>query len=139
MCIRDSYWCDPQTFHLTYNENDILQYWGYEKLLISLGQMYPRNKFIFSPGDVLYLDCGMGNKYGDKSWCGNFNSWLKMYKFEPTNYHIAQERILGAEAGAWSEQMTDFNIELNLWPRLAGMSETLWMPKRDTEMNLTSI
>jgi len=47
-----------------------LQYWGkigeFDKFLRTYGL---KNKVILSAYDLLYLDCGQGNIYGDNSWC----------------------------------------------------------------------
>ncbi len=133
------YWSNPDTFDIKYNAGDILQYWGTYKEIHKLESLYPNNKFILSPFEQLYLDCGTGNKYGGPMWCGNYKTWLQMYMFEPTSYSLSESKILGAEACAWGEQMSDANIELKLWPRVAAMAETLWMPKRTKEVDLVGL
>eukprot|EP01022_Parablepharisma_sp_SALTPOND_P020528 TRINITY_DN375_c0_g1_i4.p1 TRINITY_DN375_c0_g1~~TRINITY_DN375_c0_g1_i4.p1 ORF type:complete len:544 (-),score=33.68 TRINITY_DN375_c0_g1_i4:51-1682(-) len=136
---RAVYWSDPATFSIRYSENDILQYWGNSKSLPNLTTLYPHNSFILSPNDYCYLNCGLGNKYGSgASWCGEYKTWLKMYLFEPTNYTIPKEKILGAEACAWGEANTDYNIDLKLWPRMAAFAENLWSNKEE-EVDLAGL
>ena len=132
------YWCNKDTFELKYRDTDILQFWGPTSDIKAAGGKYPKNKFILSPYDVLYLDCGVGNKYGGPSWCANYKTWLQIYLFEPTSYGLPQNRILGAEGAAWGEQIDDSNIELKFWPRMASLAETLWGAKR-TDINLAEL
>eukprot|EP01022_Parablepharisma_sp_SALTPOND_P008179 TRINITY_DN135332_c0_g1_i1.p1 TRINITY_DN135332_c0_g1~~TRINITY_DN135332_c0_g1_i1.p1 ORF type:complete len:554 (+),score=36.06 TRINITY_DN135332_c0_g1_i1:99-1760(+) len=133
------YWSNPATFDIKYNDGDVLQFWGGSKDIHRLDPLYPNNKFILSPYDYLYLDCGVGNKYGGPSWCGYYKTWLHMYLFEPTNYSVPESKILGAEGCAWGEQIDDSNVELKLWPRMGALAETLWLPKRTEEINLVSL
>ncbi len=136
---RAVYWSNADTFNIHYADGDVLQYWGDSNGIAKLGKLYPNNKFILSPSNILYLDCAMGNKYGGTMWCGEYKTWLNMYMFEPTNFTISEDRILGAEACMWGEIVSDFNLELRLWPRVAAMAETLWMPRRTSEINLVSL
>jgi hexosaminidase len=41
-----------------------------------------------------------------------------------------QKRILGAEACAWAEFLSDENIESRIWPRTAAFAERLWSPQQ---------
>jgi len=136
---RVIYWSDQATYKLKYSSDDILQFWGPSTEIPKLKDMYPNNSFILSPSDYLYLDCGVGNKYGGRSWCDPYKTWLKIYQFEPTNYSLPESNILGAEAPAWAEQIDDFNIELKLWPRVLSLAERLWMPKNNDPINLGSL
>jgi len=133
------YWCNRDTYNLSYAPGDILQFWGHSNEIKKLEGIYPNNKFILSPYDFLYLDCGVGNNYGGPSWCNNYKTWLQIYNFEPTNYGLPESMILGAEGAAWAEQIDDFNIELKLWPRMLSLAERLWMPKNNDPINLNSL
>eukprot|EP00831_Metopus_contortus_P016571 TRINITY_DN16977_c0_g1_i4.p2 TRINITY_DN16977_c0_g1~~TRINITY_DN16977_c0_g1_i4.p2 ORF type:complete len:151 (-),score=32.48 TRINITY_DN16977_c0_g1_i4:242-694(-) len=82
---------------------------------------------------------GYGNRYGGNSWCGYMKTWIHMYMFEPTNFNVPENMILGGEVCGWSELFTDFDTELRLWPRVVGMAETLWQPKRTGEVDLINL
>lgn len=133
------YWFNNETPGLRYPPGDILQYWGHSDKIKDLEKNHTDNKYILSPYDFLYLDCGVGNKYGGPSWCGVYKTWLKIYEFEPTNYGITESKILGAEGVAWAEQIDEANVELKFWPRAVALAETLWMPKRTGPINMVSI
>jgi len=133
------YWSNEETFDIKYGDGDIVQFWGSSANIKKLDNLYPKNKFILSPWEYLYLDCGVGNKYGGPMWCKNYKTWLQLYEFEPTNYGLDESKILGAEGCAWAELMDDSNVELKLWPRMAALSETLWLPKRTTEIDLIGL
>lgn len=135
------YWSNRDTMNakIKYAPGDVLQFWGHSSEIHRLEAEYPDNKFILSPYDILYLDCGVGNKYGGPSWCGNYKVWLDIYRFEPTDHNVPESKILGAEGAAWAEQIDDSNIELKFWPRLLPLAETLWMPKRTGPMDLVSL
>eukprot|EP00831_Metopus_contortus_P042591 TRINITY_DN3386_c0_g1_i2.p1 TRINITY_DN3386_c0_g1~~TRINITY_DN3386_c0_g1_i2.p1 ORF type:complete len:240 (+),score=27.91 TRINITY_DN3386_c0_g1_i2:216-935(+) len=127
---RTIYWSNQDTFRVKYDAKDIIQYWGHTDDIKRLAQLYPNQKVIYSPYNYLYLDCGLGNPYGGPAWCGDFKTWIHMHMFEPENFEIKAENVLGAEACSWSEINNDDNIEVKLWPRVLGMADTLWGQKR---------
>jgi len=124
------YWTAESEFKVKYTVGDVLQYWGESKNMNRMYEIFPMNKFILSPNDFFYLDCGYENPYGANSWCGDYRTWTKMYSFEPTNYKIPESKILGAEACAWAELINEDNIENKLWPRVVAMAAVMWEPKR---------
>lgn len=71
------------------------------------------------------MDCGMGNKYGENSWCDPFKTFWTIYSFEPSTY-IKDGSVLGGEIAAWSELNTPLNIHPKLWPRGAALADKLW-------------
>lgn len=133
------YWANEEQFKIRHEAGEVLQFWGESKNIKKLTTFYPRNKFILSPWDFLYLDCGFENPFGGYAWCGDYKTWASIYSFEPTNYGLSEDKILGSEACAWSELNNNDNLENKLWPRIVSLGETLWEPKRTKEANLTSL
>lgn len=89
-----------------------------------------------APGDVYYLDCGFGNKFGNDGWCDPFKTWLHIYRFEPSDY-MNDGSILGSEVAVWSEIMDDSNVHVKVWPRGAAMSDKMWGQK--TPLDLAAV
>ena len=133
------FWLAEEQFKVKFPRGDILQYWGLSTNVKRAYDLFPFNKFIMSPHDYLYLDCGYENPFGGTAWCGDFKTWARIYSFEPTNFDIPENKILGAEACAWSELNNNDNIETKLWPRMLPLAETLWEPKRTKEADLSSL
>jgi hexosaminidase len=124
------FWLSEAEFTIKHQPEAILHYRGHSKNINRLKALYPKNKFIMSPYDFVFTDCGLGNAYGGSTWCDPFHTWSKMYNFEPTNYGIEQNRILGGEVCAFSEVLNEDNIEAVIWPRAASYAALLWEPKR---------
>jgi hexosaminidase len=80
-----------------------------------------------APGDYYYMDCGFGNKYGNKAWCDPFKTWWRIYSFEPTD-HFNDTSCLGSEIAVWSELNGDQNLHVKMWPRGAAMADKIWSP-----------
>lgn len=36
------------------------------------------------------------------------------------------DQVLGAEAAIWSEQISEFELDGRIWPRLSALAERLW-------------
>ena len=100
-------------------------YWGHADNIKTMKQTYPHQKFIFAPSDFYYMDCGMGNKYGENTFCNPFKTFWTLYSFEPSEY-LDDGSVLGGELPAWSELNTPLNIHPKLWPRGGAMSDKLW-------------
>ena len=76
------YWVDNNSYiyDIYKKSNSILMYWGYmENISNFLDKINSKIRLILSPADYLYLDCGLGNKYGDISWCGDYKTWRSIY------------------------------------------------------------
>jgi len=133
------YWTNPDTNFLVFNTSDILQYWGNTSSLIGIMETYPNNKFILSNYDFLYLDCGMGNYFGNVSWC-NFTTWKDIYNFEPTTLLPAAQlnQVIGAETCQWGELMNPASID-KTFPRASALSERLWSSLNNTYNNTLSV
>ena len=51
------------------------------------------------------MDCGLGNLWGGKSWCGLYRTWADIYKYEP-DMGVSEENkhwIIGGELAIWGE------------------------------------
>ena len=131
------YWMHPDNFDMSYTPGDILMYWGPSDGISQLKTLYPQNKYIFSPGDYYYTDCGSGNKYGSTTWCEPYKTFWTIYQFEPSKY-LNDGSVLGSEVVAFSENADDLNIHGRLWPRSAAMPDKLWSPLVATDLKAIS-
>lgn len=132
-------WITPHESKVKYGEDQILQYWGNSKDLKDVYGRFPKNKVILSPNDYAYLDCGYESPYGRNCWCGEFKTWTHMYRFEPTDFGIPKENILGGEVCAWAEVMNNDNIENKLWPRSAAYAAAFWEQRRPEVPDLVKL
>eukprot|EP01022_Parablepharisma_sp_SALTPOND_P008168 TRINITY_DN135309_c0_g1_i1.p1 TRINITY_DN135309_c0_g1~~TRINITY_DN135309_c0_g1_i1.p1 ORF type:complete len:891 (+),score=44.51 TRINITY_DN135309_c0_g1_i1:940-3612(+) len=120
---------DSNTLNLQYSKDEILQYIGISKDIREFVSKFPDNPIILSPFDYIDLSCGYGDKYGGNTACGSHRTWLKMYMLEPDNLVGEENRVLGAEALAWGDLGTDYDLDIRLWPRLAAFAERMWVSK----------
>ena len=98
------YWSNGATQYLKYKAGDIIMIWDEEVGIKKAMEIYKDNPKVFALSDRYYLDCGRGNKYGDRSWCDPYKTWWKIYSFEPTK-HTNDSTVLGGEVLAWSEMI----------------------------------
>ncbi|ODA77962.1 hypothetical protein RJ55_06565 [Drechmeria coniospora] len=142
------------------SRNIIMQSWSYGvdnvKKLVRAGF-----DVIVSSSDFLYLDCGFGGyvtndarynvqrnpdpntpsfNYGGAggSWCAPYKTWQRIYDYDfAANLTEAEaERVLGAVAPLWSEQVDDTVISGKMWPRAAALAELTWSGNRDPATGL---
>lgn len=84
------------------------------------------NKYIIiSSGDYLYMDCGLGNKYGDPTWCDDYKTWKTIYKIDLFKKY-RDFSVLGAQITLFGELADDNSIIGRLFPRAISISEKLW-------------
>jgi len=68
-------------------------------------------------------------------------SAAKYYSVDPMSNADAaltpeqQKRILGGEAAAWAEFISDENNESRIWPRAAAVAERLWSPQQTQDVD----
>lgn len=124
------YWSNPDTSFLQFQPNDIIQWWGNMTGLPDGLATYPSNKVILSNYDYLYMDCGMGNYFGNPTFCDPFHTWADIYSFEPAGYLTDDQmaNILGFEAALWGELDNDSVIINKLFPRAGSLAEKAWSP-----------
>jgi hexosaminidase len=118
-----------------FGEDEVLQFWDGANGVTSAMDQRPNNTFVVSPLDTFYLDCGVGNAFGDGSWCGGWHGWRTMYDFDPFQRfdHKHQNQLLGAEGTLWSERANADVLEARIWPRLLSLSERFWSNFTDAE------
>jgi hexosaminidase len=124
------YWVDNNSeIYDVYNKsNSILMYWGISGKLNEFLDKFSNNtdrNIILTPGEVLYLDCGSGNKYGDETWCGNYHTWKDIYKISLIDNHNSF-RVLGYQATLFGELADENSISGKIFPRALSLAERLW-------------
>lgn len=62
------------------------------------------------------------------------SSWKTFYQNEPMQGWDSQY-VIGGEACAWGEQVSDFNLETTIWPRALATAERLWSAKSVNDLN----
>eukprot|EP01015_Nassula_variabilis_P016606 TRINITY_DN2555_c0_g1_i6.p2 TRINITY_DN2555_c0_g1~~TRINITY_DN2555_c0_g1_i6.p2 ORF type:complete len:184 (-),score=43.99 TRINITY_DN2555_c0_g1_i6:87-638(-) len=127
MCIRDRYWFSPENEFVQYQKGDILQWWGTDKALAQALEKMKDQKFVLNNNEHLYLDCGVGNLYGDGTWCGSYKTWKTIYEMPL----LESKQIIGAVVSLFGELVNDQVVDSTLWPRTSSLSEVVWSQKRD--------
>jgi hexosaminidase len=126
------YWITNQAseqFNVYDQSNSVLMYWGLfsslEKHLNMFTNPEINRKLILTPGDYLYLDCGLGNKYGDDAWCGNYKTWKTVYNF-PIFQNYKNFTVLGSQVVLFGELADENSIVGKIFPRACSLAERLW-------------
>lgn len=131
------YWVSDQArevYDVYSLDNSILMYWGIQANIFKfLDNLITNNNFkehshrdiILASGDYLYLDCGLGNKYGDDTWCGGYKTWKTIYSF-PLIDAYKNFNIIGSEATLFGELADENSIIGKIFPRINSLSEILW-------------
>jgi hexosaminidase len=135
------YWGNSDTNFLEFQSDDLIQYWGNGSDLQDYMETYPKNHMVLSNYDALYLDCGLGNYFGNEAFCNPFSTWLMIYQWEPMTLVTSNfyPNILGAEVCEWSEINDDGNILNKMFPRSAALAERLWSPYANQYNNTLSV
>eukprot|EP00039_Didymoeca_costata_P013747 m.213606 g.213606 ORF g.213606 m.213606 type:complete len:654 (+) comp15864_c0_seq1:86-2047(+) len=117
----------PAASGLRMKSSDIVQVWEKNKdLLVSFLKSSPVS-VVVSSAEHYYLDCGLGNMFGDKSWCDPFKTAWDMYSADPlSGLTEFPDRVLGGESCAWGELINDDSLSTVLWPRAAAYGGRLW-------------
>jgi len=84
-----------------------------------------RKNLIIASGDYLYMDCGFGNKYGDKTWCGDYKTWKHIYKINLLEKYGLFD-IIGSQIVLFSELSDEYNVIGKVFPRAFSLAEKLW-------------
>ena len=109
------------------NENDIAQLWrtaGYAEKAAEKG-----SRVIMSPSTKVYLDM----KYDSTTKLGlDWAATIEVdasYQWDPSNFGIEAESVIGVEAPLWSETITNMKeLEYLAFPRIIAVAEVAWTP-----------
>lgn len=63
---------------LPIRQGDVVQMWSDKTNLLQALNSTPAD-IIVSWADNVYMDCGLGNMFGDSSWCDPFKTFYHMY------------------------------------------------------------
>ncbi|KAL4486823.1 hypothetical protein ABPG72_006655 [Tetrahymena utriculariae] len=122
------FWLASNNVDVQTDDQAIMQFWG--DLSEYSYMLKVNNPVILSTYTYLYLDCGLGNTFGDNSWCDPFKTWKRIYSFDVTAGNlISRERNLGSEAAIWTETSTTDDIVQKIFPRVITLSLNLWNPE----------
>lgn len=115
----------------------IMQSWNFAekgslKKLAQLGY-----DVIVSSSSHLYLDCGYGLFVNGKvapAVCDPYKTWQVIYGYNFTQglNSKEQEKIVGAEAALFGEQVDSTVLSQKIWPRTAALAELTWSGNLDS-------
>ncbi|MDZ4667273.1 MAG: beta-N-acetylhexosaminidase [bacterium] len=92
-----------------------------------------KHKVVMTPGSHCYFDHYQGEAKDEPLAIGGFTNLEKVYSYEPTPDSLTEEEgnyILGAQGNVWTEYIdTQEKVEYMAMPRLAALSEVLWLDK----------
>jgi hexosaminidase len=129
-----AYWSDDYSLDQIYEDGNLIVYWGKAGNISKMIETYPNQQYVLATGDYYYMDCGFGNKYGNKAWCDPFKTFWTIYQLEPSDYLNDTLKMWGSEIATFSELNGDENIHIKTWPRGAAMADKIWGPLVDTDL-----
>jgi hexosaminidase len=91
-------------------------------------------KIIVSNYDTLYLDCGFSTFVRNApDWCAPYHNWMEIYDNRMEDFSTEKyiDQVIGAEAAIWSEQISEYELDGRIWPRLSSLAERLWTGEFD--------
>ncbi|WP_232805875.1 glycoside hydrolase family 20 protein [Salegentibacter maritimus] len=92
---------------------------------------------IMTPGSHVYFNFYQGDFDTEPMAFSGFTPLTKVYEFDPVvdSMSVAQKKhVLGGQANLWSEFIDSPELsEYMLFPRLAALSEVLWIPEEDKD------
>lgn len=91
-----------------------------------------QHEVVMTPGGWCYFDHAQFKKE-DSLTIGGYTSSEKVYSYQPMPASLSSEYekyILGAQANLWTEYITnEKKLQYQVFPRIAALSEVLWLPK----------
>ena len=97
-----------------------------------------KHNVIMTPGTYCYFDDSQ-TKNEDSLTIGGYLPLEKVYSYEPVPKELTAEEakyVLGAQGNVWTEYMkTPSKVEYMIFPRMSALSEVLWSPKENSDMN----
>ncbi|MFT3904550.1 MAG: family 20 glycosylhydrolase [Niabella sp.] len=92
-----------------------------------------KHDVVMTPATPLYFDYYQAGASGEPQAFGGFNTAKLVYEYNPVPVELTAEEgkyILGAQANIWTEFIkTRSHLEYMVLPRMAALSEMLWLPK----------
>lgn len=117
-------------------KNATVMSWRGEKGGIEAAKQH--HNVIMTPGQYVYLDHAQ-QRNSDSLTIGGFLPLDTVYNYEPIPKELAADEthyVLGAQANVWTEYMSNVpKVEWMIFPRLTALSEVLWTPKKEKDMN----
>lgn len=110
------------------DETSIIQVWS-NKQALRAALDTTKAEILVSWSENYYLDCGLGNLFGDQSWCDPFKTGLQMYEADPLqgfDSDADKARAVGGETAAWGELINSANVETRIFPRASAYGGRLW-------------
>ena len=88
---------------LPLQDDDVIHWWGKQQNQNMLSGR--KNQVILSNIDIVYLDTGFNNQYGDSY--GTYHNWRQMYSFNPI---IPNANVIGGTSCMWSEATSKYSL-----------------------------
>ena len=112
----------------TIDASSVVQVWS-NKQALRAALDTTKASIVVSWSEHYYLDCGLGNLFGDGSWCDPYKTALSMYEADPLqgfDSDADKQRAVGGESAAWGELINSANVETRIFPRAAAYGGRLW-------------
>ncbi len=94
---------------------------------------------IMTPDSPCYFDHYQAGPEGEPVAIGGFNTVKKVYDYEPIPKELNKEQekyVMGGQGNVWTEYITTAeHLEYMVLPRMAALSEVLWLPKENKNWN----
>ncbi len=98
-----------------------------------------KHDVIMTPGNYLYFNSYQGDPKYEPNPEGRFLPLSKVYSYDPVPSGLTKDErkyIIGAEACMWTENLqTGKQVEYQLFPRIAALSEIVWTKKDRLDWN----
>ncbi|EGD80749.1 hypothetical protein PTSG_01337 [Salpingoeca rosetta] len=123
------YWeeASKQNPPLPLDKSTIVQVWGPPATLHEVLNDTDSDVIVSTSTDF-YLDCGLGNMFGQASWCDPYKTWWHMYSHDILANVSKSDasRILGGESCSWGELAGPDNSLVRIFPRASAYGARLW-------------
>jgi len=110
----------------------VLHWWGDQANQNRLSGR--KNQVILSNFDVVYLDAGFTNQYGNNY--GVYHNWRSFYTFNPV---IPNSNVIGGTSCMWGTITSKYILEQSTILRASILSERLWNSNISLQNELLNI